>query len=130
MDPRTAARALAAVRVAIGAALFAAPTLSTRAWIGDDAASPGAKVMIRGLGVRDAAIGLGALTALSGGGDARRWLEAGALSDLGDLAATLLHGRDRGVSRSLPILLTAGGAAVAGTVLARRLAEDEVFDLG
>jgi hypothetical protein len=124
VDTRTAARGLAAIRVAIGAALFAAPTLATRAWIGDDAETPGAKVMVRGLGARDAALGLGALAALSGGDSAQRWIEAGALSDLGDLAATLLLSRDGGLARSLPVLLTAGGAAVAGVVLSRELAEE------
>ena len=91
--------------MAFGAAFMLAPGLAARGWIGDDAQRPAVKVLARGFGVRDAAIGLGIAVALDRGAPVRGWLEAAAVSDGVDLAATLL----------------AGGSALLCAALARAL---------
>ncbi|HEX2097335.1 MAG TPA: hypothetical protein VHF50_08210 [Solirubrobacterales bacterium] len=96
MDSKKAATFLAANRIAIGAALAAMPGLTTRGWIGAHAENPGARLMARAAGGRDVGIGGGILYALARSGKRRKrraalrpWLEAAALADLVDMAATL-----------------------------------------
>ena len=117
--------------MAFGAAFVLAPGLAARGWIGDDARRRSVKVITRGLGVRDAAIGLGIAVALDRGKPVRGWLEAAAVSDAVDLGATLLaRGAIPGRGRVLVGALAAGSAALC-TWLARALdeppAEHEVF---
>src|SRR4051812_6166228 len=109
MDPRALARQVAYGRIALGAALAVAPRVTARGWIGGVSATTGARVVARGLGARDVALGAGALNALQSGGPAREWLLAGAVGDVGDLAATLIAGRE------LPALGRFGVAALAAT---------------
>ena len=119
MSPRDIARVLAAGRVAVGTALTIAPA-SGAGWIGAQSGASPVTVFTRALGVRDAAIGVGVLTA--GDSDALRpWVIAGVASDLVDFAATL-EARD-----DLPFLgrytapLIAGGSALVGAWLLTRL---------
>ena len=121
MDPRDLARSQARGRVAIGTALVLAPGLAGRMWIGDDAARRAVKVFTRALGVRDLAIGLGVLLALDRDAPVRGWLEAGTLSDAVDVAATLLAGRAIPADARNAAVLVAGGSALTGAALARRL---------
>ena len=109
MDARALARQLAVGRLAIGGALALAPALTARGWIGDVSGTPGARALARGFGMRDVAIGTGALIALQGGGPVRDWMLAGAAADAADLAATLIAGDD------LPWLGRFGVAALAAT---------------
>ncbi len=114
MEARTAAVALAAGRVAIGTAAFVAPGLVGRGWFGEDAGRPGTKMALRGLGARDAAMGVGLLAALDDPRRARNWVEAGIIADAGDFVATAL-GRGAGSrSAAAGVMLIAGGAAAAG----------------
>jgi hypothetical protein len=117
VDATLAARALATGRIAVGLGLFLAPRRLTRSWLGSEADGRFVTAVVRGLGARDVAIGVGALAALRGEEptpDAERWLEAGIVGDLADVAGTLLTGRpDR--DRAL-ILAIAGSAAVAGAI--------------
>jgi hypothetical protein len=121
MDPRAAAQQHAAGRAVVGAALTLAPGIAARAWIGRDAAAPGAQVVTTAMGARDLAIALGALRAIRAGRGARPWLLAGVLADAADLVATL-RARD-----ALPATAVAGvsalaaGSAAAGAWLARAL---------
>jgi hypothetical protein len=118
MDARAIAISHARTRIGFGAGMVLAPGLVGRTWIaGDEARRPAAKLLARALGVRDLAIGLGVVIALDRGAPVRGWLEAAALSDAVDLAATLLAGRAarRGVA------LVAAGSAVGCTMLARAL---------
>lgn len=89
LEPQTAARLLAVGRIAVGAALLAAPERVLTPWIGRDGGAEGVKVIGTALGVRDLAIGAGQLSALLRDDAAGGWLRAGAASDLVDLAATL-----------------------------------------
>jgi len=109
MDLRTLARVQALGRIVIGAAFTVAPTLAGASWVGRGAAAPEARVLAIAFGVRDLAIGAGTAWALGGGGRARPWLLAGAISDLADVYATTSH-RDR-----LPAAAVAGAGALGAT---------------
>ena len=117
MTPRDQARFLNIARTAFGAALFLAPSLLGRPWIGDDADRPGTKAALRSMGVRDAALGIGALIALERDAPVRGWLEAGVLSDAGDALGALLGWRRLPAFGRLGVLVSASGAAVVGRQL-------------
>lgn len=85
---RQATAALAAARIAYGAALALAPVKTTSAWLGDDAGRPGAKVALRALGAREIALHSGALAAALAGWPVRPWLLASIGGDCSDIAAT------------------------------------------
>jgi hypothetical protein len=116
MDARTLATVQAGGRLAIGAAMLAAPARTGALWVGRDGRRPGTTVVTRGFGARDVGLGAGALMSLRRGHGARPWLAAAALADTADLLATL---RER---EALPSLAVAGiGAlAAAGVALALR----------
>jgi hypothetical protein len=110
-------------RIAFGAALVLAPGVAARGWVGDDAQRPAVKVLARALGVRDAALGLGIAVAIDRGAPVRGWLEAAAVSDVVDFAATLLA-RDAIPDRSRKLIAAvAAGSAVLCAALARALDE-------
>jgi hypothetical protein len=117
MDTTLAARALATARIAVGLALFLAPRRLARPWLGSEADGRFVTAVVRGVGARDVAIGVGTLVALRSNEpiqDAERWLEAAIVGDVGDAVGTLLTGRpDR--DRAMVIAL-AGGAAAAGAI--------------
>ncbi|CAA9463742.1 MAG: hypothetical protein AVDCRST_MAG38-422, partial [uncultured Solirubrobacteraceae bacterium] len=94
MDLLVPATALAAGRVAYGGGLALAPGPFAGVWIGSRARDPRTQVMCRGLGVRDLALGAGALLALRRDdlGRPRWWFAAAALTDATDLLATLVAG--------------------------------------
>lgn len=121
MDYRQLARMIAAGRVVIGATLTLAPGLAGGQWVGDVAKRGDAKVMIRGLGVRDLALGAGTLQALDAGDPARTWVVMSALSDVVDFAATALALRHLGARRAVPVLVVAATAATVGALSADRL---------
>ena len=112
VEAREIARAFGLARIGFGAAFIALPGLTGRTWVGADAARPGAKVFMRGLGARDLALGLGTVIALDRGAPVRGWLEGSLLADSTDLAATLLAGDD----------LPAGGRAFVFTVASTAIA--------
>ena len=121
MTPRDQARALNIARTAFGVSLFLAPTLVGRPWIGDDAERPGTKAALRSMGVRDAALGIGVLFALSRDAPVRGWLEAGVLSDAGDAIASLLGWRRLPGFGRIAVLTSATGAVVLGRQLSVQL---------
>jgi hypothetical protein len=103
-------------RVGFGIFASSAPQLVGRTWIGEEADRPGAGVILRALGFRDIALGAGTLDGALRG-EARGWLAVCMLSDLGDVATTLI-GRNR-IDRQSVVMTTffAGSAAVASGVL-------------
>jgi hypothetical protein len=121
MEPRDLAIAMARGRIAIGAAALAAPGLAGRVMFGRDGSRPGTKVFARMLGGRDMALGLGVVIALDRGAPVRGWLEASALADGVDLAASLIARDDLPRTTFLNTVALAGGAALAGIWLSRRL---------
>src|SRR5215208_1507071 len=85
---RQAAVAVAALRVAYGAALAAAPARTTRKWLGNDAGRPAAGVALRALGAREIVLHAGAIAAAIGDAPVKPWLVASIGGDCSDIAAT------------------------------------------
>jgi hypothetical protein len=109
---RNLVRGLALGRVAFGVAMLVKPEESMRGWIGRRAAAyGGTQTVIRGFGARDLSLGAGALAALMSGKDARDWVLAGAVGDLGDFVATATA-EDIPVSGRV-IVFAMAGAAIA-----------------
>ena len=112
-------------RVGLGLALIAAPKLVTGMWLGPPSFHPAAKVLARGLGVRDIAIGLGVLGALGSGKSPRPWLAAGVVSDALDVAATIVES-DSLPGAAVPIVVATGGVGAAVGAYALQGSDDGV----
>ena len=121
MTDKEMARALGLVRVALGAVGVLAPKKLMRAWIGQEAKPYPTNMVVRGLAVRDVALGVGLLAALEKDGETRGWLEAMALSDLGDAVGTLGSWKDLPGFRRLGLLAMEIGSAAVGMQLAAAL---------
>ena len=112
---------LAGMRTVLGVVAFMAPTLPSRPWVGTDAGRASTRTLTRALGARDVGLGLGTLLAQRHRSPVRGWLEASALADAGDVAATLVDWGSRPRLGRLVVLAAAGGGAVACSALARRV---------
>ncbi|MFP5351306.1 MAG: hypothetical protein ACLGIB_01920 [Actinomycetota bacterium] len=121
MEDRDLARLLAWGRIGIGGALALAPSTFVRLWTGRPQPGFPAKMMGKGFGVRELAIGVGLLTALESGGNVKPWLLATAAADAGDAAGTLGSWGELGSLRALGFLVLEVGAAVIGFSLAESL---------
>lgn len=113
-------RIVSFTRIVIGAAAFFAPRTSARVWAGQDTVDAVSRPALRGMGMRDVALGLGTLLALERGAPVRGWLEAGALSDAGD-ALSALADPDVPSFRRIVVATSAAGAAYLGVRLADEL---------
>jgi hypothetical protein len=114
VSPRDLLTQLSAGRIAIGATLVAKPELATSGWVGRDGSRPGGRVLARGLGARDMALGAGTLAAARGGQSTTPWVLGGLLCDATDLLATHA-GRGRLPRGAAPLIYAlAGGALLAG----------------
>jgi hypothetical protein len=121
MDARTLAVAGARARIAIGIAAVVAPGPAARLMGGRSGSAGLAPVVVRMLGARDVALGLGAVIAIDRGAPVRGWLEGAALADTGDLVASVL-GRGRLTPGAFKATAgIAGAAAALGALLARQL---------
>jgi hypothetical protein len=123
MDVKQVSTYLARGRVGLGIAAMVAPGLTLSASLGRRVNNPGARVVGRLMGVRDAALGAGGSIAAgqqAGGGD---WLSMMAICDGFDsivlLAAPGLAKRARLIG------VAAAGSAVFHLYLARELAAQE-----
>ena len=112
MDAHRAAQALALNRVLFGANLVLRPAASGRAWVGPVARRGGATVFARALGIRDAALGLGALVALRRGREPLPWMLAALAADSTDVIATW-RARDSLPLPALTFALTVAGVSTA-----------------
>jgi hypothetical protein len=129
VQPRDLALSNARGRMAIGAALVLAPRLAGPMWIGRDADSRAVHVLVRGLGARDLALGLGTAVALDRGAPVRGWLEGAALADGVDLVSTLLAGDSIPASKRRAVALIAGASLIACAALARVVDEPPVAEV-
>ena len=77
-------------RLAFGAGLVASPERLASGWLGRDAERAPVKVAVRALGARDVALSAGTLATLGEPDALRLWIAGALLSDLGDVAATLV----------------------------------------
>ncbi len=92
MLKRVARALVSGGRFAFGAAFLLAPERILEIWWSEDEISgPIAPGLARGLGARDAALGLGILTAVLRGRSSRGWLLAAAGADAADLVLTLTN---------------------------------------
>jgi hypothetical protein len=115
MEPRDVARAYAAGRVALGAALLLAPRRLGRVWLGAPADTPAGAVAVRAFAVRDLVIGGIALHTVDHPEVGPRWQRTCAAVDAVDLAATAAaRGAVPPVGSALVMAMAAGGAAVGG----------------
>ena len=122
MSPRAAVRALAFGRIAIGLALVLAPRRAAAGWIGSDADRPGASLLARALGIRDAIFGGMVLHTVDHPQVGRRWLAACAVADAVDFTAALSVRGDLPPVRGTMGMLVAGSSAAAHAALAQAVA--------
>ena len=122
MDPqrRLVALWLCRFRALLGVKLVLVPRLVTKVWLGTP--SPVATATVRMVGVRDMALGLGAIAGVREGAQAPEWMGWGAVADGVDALALL-------VTPGLPkrarmVGLIAAGASVVGMKLAWELADE------
>lgn len=121
--PKTLAVALALNRAAFGLSYLLRPQQARGSWIGRAAKKPGTQVIIRSQGVRDVALGAGALRA-AGRGDARElraWVGAHAACDLADLVATWSARGDLPARRARVAMFIAGASTIVGGAAAAGL---------
>ncbi len=110
------------LRLGVGAVTLIAPSVVSKVWLGRGAEDVTARVGMRGLGGREAAIGLGTLLALEHERPVRGWLEAGALADAADAFGVISQ------RKSLPTarwVLAAGIAAASAWFCTQLAAELE-----
>jgi len=111
--PHRLAQLVALGRIGIGCTALAAPTLMTRPWIGDAAASPDARLLARTMGGRDLALGIGTLRALGvDAAAARPWVALAGMADAVDAVVTVLAFRRLPTVTRWAILASTAGAAV------------------
>lgn len=123
VDPKDLARALSLARIGIGAFAFLAPRKLARSWTGHEGDMVAAPMAMRGLGIRDIALGLGTLLALDRGKGAQGWLEACALADAGDVVSTLANFGELPWFKRMSALATASTGAFLGVALAEAIDE-------
>jgi hypothetical protein len=109
VGPRFIVGVLAGLRVAIGVAFLIAPDRLR----GSSERSSGATLMTRSFAVREAVLGVGGLLAVAGRDHSpaaiRTWAGLGALTDLGDLGASLAGAKKREQSVRGPALVATTG---------------------
>jgi hypothetical protein len=108
LSSRLVVGAFAAVRLTIGVAFAVAPDLLN----GPSDGARGDTLMTRSFAVREAVLGVGGLLAATRAdvspSAVHTWAGLGALTDAGDLVASLAGAR-RGASARVPALVAAGG---------------------
>ena len=118
---RVGARAVAALRVAIGVSALVSPRVAARPWVGGSAGAPAGVVLGRAAGIRDVVLGSGALVAARQGPRVERtWVLAGALCDAVDATTTLAQWRRLPSGGGLLVAGAAVGATVVGALAATR----------
>jgi len=128
--PKVLAAGLSLSRIGFGLSYLASPEQARTSWIGRAARKPGAQVIIRSQGIRDVALGAGALRALARGDarELRAWVAGHTVSDFADLLATwavqdkLPRRRARLAMGIAAASTLVGAAAVAGL---RRAGDEE-----
>jgi hypothetical protein len=110
--------AYSAGRIAFGLALLGPPSWAAARWIGPDAERRPVGVAMRGLAVRDVALGLGAIDAVRRDGAVVPWLVAAAAGDVADIAISLIAGDSLPEQSRWGTPVLAGASAAAGTALA------------
>lgn len=118
---RRIAIGLGIVRVGLGATALVVPEMAGRAWIGEGASGRDKAVLLRALGGRDAALGLGVLLSAHHSGALRRWVLLGALSDFFDTVSTAAGFTALPTLRRWLVLGASAGAVATAAVVAPNL---------
>ncbi len=109
VSPGLVVGVFAALRVVIGAVFMIAPDRAT----GPSERTAGATLMTRSFAVREAVLGVGGLVAVARQGESlpaiRTWAGLGALTDFGDLVASLIEAKKSDTSVRVPALVAAAG---------------------
>ena len=121
MKPRDLAVSVAGARIAIGVVSLVAPGLVGRAMIGPDGDSGATRLLLRVVGARDLALGLGVVGALERDRPVRAWLQASAVADGLDTAGCLVARRHLRPTVFPAALCAASGGALLSGWLAGRL---------
>jgi hypothetical protein len=123
-DPEALALQISAGRSAVAAVVLAAPVVSARVMGTETATAQRVTWLVRMLGARDGALGVGGAVAIRrGGSDAIPWLLGGAVADAVDalvIAGAVKQGRLKGIFPAA-IVPIAALTAVAGVVTAAGL---------
>jgi hypothetical protein len=115
-----AARALAASRVAFGAALLVAPSaVAGPTFIGSDARPRGAAVLIRAFAIRDLLLGAAGLATAGDVAASRRVFAAHLAADVNDGLAVLAARGIPAFPRAFALTAATGSAAISAAMLAR-----------
>lgn len=118
---RTGARAVAALRIALGVSAIVSPRLAATPWVGWSTTEPAGTVLGRAAGARDIALGAGALLAVRQGAQVERtWVALAAFCDVVDAATTVAHWRRLPSPGRLLVAGAAAGAAVVGAAAVAR----------
>jgi hypothetical protein len=125
IDPRRGAMLLAAGRLALGAAVLAAPEHVASRWLGpENAAKPVVIDLARSLGARDLALGFAVLQTLEDPVRGPRVQAACAVVDCVDTLATVAAREQLPRRGVIGTVVAALGAAVAGFYFSHRLAHE------
>jgi hypothetical protein len=112
METDQTIRSLATLRMAVGTSAWATPRLAGKAFGLDAAGNPQSPYLARLFGIRDIALGVGALSTT---GEARRqWITLGVMCDVADALAGLLAGRAGYLPKVPTVLVTGVAVAAAG----------------
>jgi hypothetical protein len=109
MNPVTS---IAAMRIAIGASAWAAPNLAGKAFGLDPDGNPQASYLARLFGVRDIALGAGAIQTT--GAARKQWLKLGMACDVADAAAAYLATRNGTLPKFAGVLVGTTALVAAG----------------
>lgn len=116
MEPDQTIRSLAMLRLAVGTSAWATPRLAGKAFGLDAESNPQSPYLARLFGIRDIALGVGALSTT---GEARRqWLTLGVVCDAADAAAGVLAGRGGYLPKVATVMVTSVALGAAGLGLA------------
>jgi hypothetical protein len=105
--------AIAALRIVIGTSAWATPNLAAKTFGMDPDGNPQASYLGRLFGVRDIALGAGALS--TEGETRAQWLRFAMACDLADAAAAFIGARNGSLSKLTGVL--AGGTALGAAAL-------------
>lgn len=115
MDAQRVIRLIGLGRTVLGLVALTLPEIPARPWVGQSVAgTTGGRVLARALGARDLVLGLGAVQTASPG-----WAAAGAGADALDALVTLGSFPELPRRGRFLVLLSAGGAAIAGGLAVR-----------
>ena len=118
MEVKDLAVGLAGGRIAIGVVSLLAPGPVGRAMMGPEGDSGGTRLLLRVLGVRDLALGVGVLAAMDRSAPVQGWLRASGVVDGLDAAGCVLARRHLRPT----VFPAAAAAATAGALLSGWLA--------